>query len=156
MLDFMMPNPTAYGAMLATLNSVCPQRYLSPMEKITTKALLWENVLALMQAKYGGENLSRLARETGMGPGSASRIKAQETSVGVEVLEKIAEVFGVEPWQLLVPRLGAHLFEISEDQKVVPIRTIKTPPAQPTRGMRLHKTAAQKRPVGSERDREEK
>lgn len=79
------------------------------MSKSATKTTLWENTLSLMEKRYGAENLSRLARDTKIGPGSTSRIKAQETSVGVDVLEKIAEHFEVEPWQLMAPNLGAQV-----------------------------------------------
>lgn len=70
-----------------------------------TKDLLWQNVLELMKHHYGKENLNRLARDTGVGPGSASRIKARNTSVGLEVLDKIAAHFKLEPWHLLLPKL---------------------------------------------------
>lgn len=76
------------------------------MGKTRSKVLLWENTLALMKKHYGGENLSKLARDTAIGPGSTSRIKGQETSVGVDVIEKIAGKFKVEPWQLLAPSMG--------------------------------------------------
>lgn len=82
-------------------------RYRLAMAKTTTKTQIWANVQSLMTANYGAENLTRLARETKIGPGSASRIKAQETSVGVDVLEKIADHFKVEPWQLMAPEIGA-------------------------------------------------
>lgn len=77
------------------------------MENSTTKKILWDNVLALMRKHYGKENLTRLATDASIGPGTATRIKAQETSVGVDVLEKIGGVFGVEPWQLIAPALGS-------------------------------------------------
>jgi hypothetical protein len=64
---------------------------------------LRDNVLALQQHHYGRENLSRLARDAGIGPGSATRIKVAETSVGLEVIDKIAAAFNLDPWQLLVP-----------------------------------------------------
>ncbi len=76
------------------------------MTRNSIKAILWENVLSLMRARYGGENLTRLARETGISPGSTTRIKSQDTSVGVDMLERIAANFGVEPWQLIAPDLG--------------------------------------------------
>lgn len=66
------------------------------------KAILWANVQALMHHHYKKENLTRLAADTGIGPGTASRIKAQNTSVGLDVLEKIAGKFNIQPWQLLV------------------------------------------------------
>lgn len=56
-----------------------------------------------MEHHWGGENLTRLAREAKIGPGSATRLKQQQTSVGVELVEKIAATFGLETWQLLVP-----------------------------------------------------
>lgn len=88
-------NRTRYGV-LATINGMDGRRP-------SLKATLWRNLSALMQTEYGRENLTRLSGDTGIGPGSASRIKAQDTSIGLEVLEKIAKKFGIEPWQLLFP-----------------------------------------------------
>ncbi len=56
-----------------------------------------------MEHHWGGENLSRLAREADIGPGSATRLKQQQTSVGIELVEKVARLFHLEAWQLLVP-----------------------------------------------------
>lgn len=86
-----------------------------------TKRALWANVLALMERAYGGENLTRLARDSGIGPGSTTRIKEQRTSVGIDVLEKIAGAFGVRPWQLLTPDLGADLYELDAGRRLVPV-----------------------------------
>jgi transcriptional regulator with XRE-family HTH domain len=65
------------------------------------KQILWKNVRALMMKTWGEENLRQLARDAGIGTGTAKRIKDQETSVGVDVLERIARLFKVEPWQLI-------------------------------------------------------
>lgn len=54
-----------------------------------------------MLEKYGEENLNQLARDADIGPGSASRIKAGETSVGIDIVEKVAKVFKVPPFSLL-------------------------------------------------------
>lgn len=70
-----------------------------------SKAVLWRNVQALMRKHYGAENLSRLARECDIGLGTATRIKQQQTSVGLEIVDKLAEHFGLQPWQLIVPGL---------------------------------------------------
>ncbi len=70
-----------------------------------THAVLWANVRQLMIHKYGKENLTRLSRESGCGPGTMTRIKEQKTSVGLDVLGKISEVFGLCSWQLLTPDL---------------------------------------------------
>lgn len=56
-----------------------------------------------MLKHYGKENLTRLARECKIGPGSASRLKEGETSVGLDIVDKIAKHFHVQPWELLVP-----------------------------------------------------
>ena len=75
------------------------------MSAIDTRRVLWANVLALMQHHWGAENLTRLAREADVGPGTCTRIKKQETSVGVEIVDRIAALFSLDSWQLLVPGL---------------------------------------------------
>ncbi len=71
------------------------------------KKTLWENVKALMEARYGKENLTRFAADVGVSPATADRLKKGATSVGLEIIEQIAETFAVEPWQLMVPGLNA-------------------------------------------------
>lgn len=78
------------------------------MSQIDNNATLWTNLQALMVKHWGGENLNRLARECKIGPGTASRIKEQRTSVGLDTLEKIADHFGLAVWQLLVPGLDPN------------------------------------------------
>jgi hypothetical protein len=73
------------------------------MKKVPAKTVLWENVVALMKHHWGEENLNRLSREAKIGVGSAARLKAMETSTGLDIVEAIAERFGVESWQLLLP-----------------------------------------------------
>lgn len=69
------------------------------------KAILWANVSALMRHHWGKENLTRLARESGVGPGTATRIKEQSTSVGLDVLQSVARCFELQAWHLLTPNL---------------------------------------------------
>lgn len=71
----------------------------------SVSAVLWANVLAVMTKHYGKENLTKLARDCKIGPGTASRIKDQETSVGIDTLHKIATKFDLQPWHLLLPGL---------------------------------------------------
>lgn len=73
------------------------------LSQVDSKRLLWKSVSALMRKHYGEENLTRLARECKIGPGSAARIKEQKTSVGLEIVDKIAKHFHLESWELLVP-----------------------------------------------------
>jgi hypothetical protein len=75
------------------------------VKPLNYKAVLWENVAALMQHHWGGENLTRLAREAKVGPGTCSRIKAQQTSVGVDIIATIAAVWDLQPWHMMVPNL---------------------------------------------------
>jgi hypothetical protein len=70
---------------------------------VDSKRVLWKSVSALMLKHYGGENLSRLARDCKIGPGTVSRMKEAETSVGLEIIDKIAKHFQLQSWELLVP-----------------------------------------------------
>lgn len=75
--------------------------------KTASNAIVWANLVTLMVKEYGEENQTRLARDAGTSPGNIARIKAQQTSVGFALLEKIAQAFDLQPWQLLVPGLDA-------------------------------------------------
>lgn len=76
------------------------------MPQIDTKRVLWENLQALMNHHFEKENLSELHRRSKIGLASLDRIKKQETSVGIDTLEKLADVFGLQAWHLLTPRLN--------------------------------------------------
>lgn len=67
------------------------------------ESVLWANVLALMTHHYGKEHLSNLAKKAKIGLATIGRIKKQETSVGVEVIDKIARAYDLQAWQLLTP-----------------------------------------------------
>lgn len=70
-----------------------------------SKQILWENISALMAHHWGKENLSELSRRAKVGLATCDRIKKRETSVGTDVLEKLADVFGLQAWHLLTPQL---------------------------------------------------
>ena len=64
------------------------------------KQILWENTRNLMINRYGEENLNKTAVESlkaghKISIGSLARIKAQETAVGLDVLERLARFFNV-------------------------------------------------------------
>lgn len=97
-------------------------RYAPLMPCIEPKRILWANVLALMQHHWGEENLTRLSREARIGPGTCTRIKAQETSVGIDVLQKIAAAFDLQAWHLLTPGLdpaNPPVIYLSEREKLL-------------------------------------
>jgi transcriptional regulator with XRE-family HTH domain len=87
-------------------------RYRSPMDRVDSRKVVWESVAALMKKHWGKENLNRLAREAKIGPATAARLKAQKTSVGLEVLDQIAEAFDVATWQLLVPGMNPEAMPV--------------------------------------------
>jgi transcriptional regulator with XRE-family HTH domain len=70
---------------------------------IDSNATLWQNVLTLMTSKFGGRSIKPFAAFCGVGVGTIQRIEKQETSVGLETLDKIAQKFDLAAWQLLVP-----------------------------------------------------
>lgn len=72
--------------------------------------VLWDNVLGLMRHHYGRENINRMARETKVGVATIQRIKDRETSVGLDVVEKIAKRYKLEPWQLLAHGMSDEKF----------------------------------------------
>jgi transcriptional regulator with XRE-family HTH domain len=71
--------------------------------QIDSNATLWSNVQALMHKDFGKINLQGFAKKCGVGNGTVQRIQGQSTSVGLEVLDKIAEAHELAAWQLLVP-----------------------------------------------------
>ena len=72
------------------------------MAKRTVQDILWDNVVALMVKEWGKENLNKLVGKTRIGPGSATRLKQRDTSIGIGLLEKLAKPFSVQPWMLLL------------------------------------------------------
>lgn len=71
------------------------------------KAIVGANVLALLQHRGGAftgteTGITRLVAR-GIPNGTAQRVLAGTTSIGLDVLQRVAEALEVEPWQLLVP-----------------------------------------------------
>ena len=99
----MTGDTTAFGRLFQP-NSDCNIEYRIRMNR-DSKQVLWENVSALMKRDFGKENLTAFAKKAGIGPGTATRIKEQTTSVGLDVLDVVAKSFRVKPWHLLLPRL---------------------------------------------------
>ena len=83
---------------------------------LTLKSNLWASIEKLMLTQWGKPNVSRLAREAGLGHGTAIRLQHDDgvTSIGLDKVERIARVFGVEPWHLLDPA-----FDPDEQEKSI-------------------------------------
>lgn len=75
------------------------------MQRTTLKRVILANVRALLgiaEHKAGVAQLIRL----GFANGTAQRILDETTSIGVDILERLASRLGVEAWQLCVPNLN--------------------------------------------------
>lgn len=70
-----------------------------------SKEILWQNVRSLMNVKYGRDNLWQFCKFVGIGHGTGSRIKEQQTAVGIDTLQAIADKFDLQVWHLLLPNL---------------------------------------------------
>lgn len=64
---------------------------------------LWENLEALMERRWAGVNKSRLARDAEIGTTTLKRVVNSDDSVGLDVIRRLAGVFGVPVWRLLKP-----------------------------------------------------
>lgn len=90
----------------------------SVSQRHKTAIVLGANVSALMVAsahKPGamslGTDLSsnpKLAKKTGLGTGTISRLRNGSVNANLETLDAIAKAFDVEPWQLLVPGMDPN------------------------------------------------
>ena len=95
------------------------------MENRTSKEVLWDNLVRLMESRYGKVNLTTLAKEAGIGAATMTRLRKQETSAGVDVVDKLAAAFKLQAWQLLVPGLDpAQLPSLGGDASEWPMRKV--------------------------------
>lgn len=89
-----------------------------PPSRKPAKSVLWENLEALMAHHYGTVNLNKLARDAKFGAATAARLKGQKTSVGLDVLDKLATAFKpIQAWQLLVPGLKPEALPVAAKPK---------------------------------------
>lgn len=111
-----------------TLALVLGMRHRPHMSAIDSKLVLWANVRALMLHRWDEENVNRLARVASVGPATVDRIKKAQTSVGLEVIDKVAQALDVETWQLLVPGMDPKnlpvLMPMSEGERTFYERVI--------------------------------
>jgi hypothetical protein len=70
-----------------------------------SKAILWKNVETLMKRDFGKVNILKFHQKTKLSLGMIQRIKEQQTNMGIDVLDQIAAVYGLQSWHLLIPDL---------------------------------------------------
>jgi hypothetical protein len=62
-----------------------------------------ENVKRCMQESRDYNSGPAIYRKTGVSVGTLSRILNKEVATGIDTLERLAEVFECEPWELMIP-----------------------------------------------------
>jgi hypothetical protein len=71
--------------------------------------MLWRNVQALMQLRWGRSNIRQLAEKAHVGEATIHRFKPEAVNwPGLDAIDKVAGVFRREAWQLLHPRPDAR------------------------------------------------
>lgn len=68
-----------------------------------TVRLLAENLNRLMDERQLANR--RLALSCGLGEGTIQRIRRAQVAIQIDTLERLANYFGLEPWQLLTSRM---------------------------------------------------
>lgn len=66
------------------------------------RRILWDNICSLMGDPV--PTIHAVRDKTKIGQGTVQRLRDLDVSVGLDVLEKIAEAFNVQVWQLLAPK----------------------------------------------------
>jgi transcriptional regulator with XRE-family HTH domain len=70
------------------------------------------NLKALMRDYPEWASQRKLALKAGIDQRTVGRILNMEHSPNLAQIDKLAEVFNVQPWQLLAPNLGAGLYSV--------------------------------------------
>jgi hypothetical protein len=68
-------------------------------------AIVAANIKAVLEHRLGGPARVTDVIKLGIANGTAQRLLAGSTSVGLDLLERVAEKLGVQPWQLLLADL---------------------------------------------------
>lgn len=72
------------------------------------RTIVADNLRALMAAHPHLDTLDKITAQGGGSNGTLDRIRRGASSCRLDALADVAKVFGIEPWQLLVPRLDPH------------------------------------------------
>lgn len=70
-----------------------------------TAKVLGKNLQTLMASQADLCSNPKLAKRTGLGTGTISRLRNGDVDANLDTLERLATAFHVQPWQLLVPNI---------------------------------------------------
>lgn len=76
--------------------------------------IIAENIASLMAASVGLRTQQALGKACGIDQRTIGRILNQEHSPSIDKLQLIADAFGIQTWQLLIPRLDPKNLPVCE------------------------------------------
>lgn len=68
-----------------------------------SRLVLARNLNRLMDTTWSLNSNTKLVKRSGLGLGTMGRVRNAEAAATIDTLDKLAESFGVQPWQLLAP-----------------------------------------------------
>lgn len=71
----------------------------------TSRQILSENLRSLMDSHAHLDRFAKIVKAGGPSNGTLDRIRRMESGCSIDELDKLAKVFELESWQLLVPNL---------------------------------------------------
>lgn len=73
------------------------------MQSTPSRHVLASNLNRLMAATFSLDSNTKMVKRSKLGLGTIGRVRNAEVDATVDTLDKLAEAFGVQPWQLLAP-----------------------------------------------------
>jgi transcriptional regulator with XRE-family HTH domain len=96
-----------------------------PSSKLTTTEAVAKNLQRLMELR--GLTQPQLARRAGVAQRTISNILSARNEPGIEKINKIAKVFGLQGWQLQMPNIPEDMLTDGRMTRVIDALTRATP-----------------------------
>jgi transcriptional regulator with XRE-family HTH domain len=96
-----------------------------PFTKLTTTEAVAKNLRRLMEMR--GLTQPQLAKKAGVAQRTISNILSASNEPGIEKINKIARVFGLQGWQLQMPNLPDDMLTDGRVTRVIDALTRATP-----------------------------
>ena len=75
-------------------------------DEIEARKVLAQNLQRLMNSNPKLDSNPKLSKRAGVGVATLSRIMSMKTGANLDTITRLAGVFGMAPWQMLVPNLS--------------------------------------------------